>query len=225
MSKILERIVEITDSSEDEFSIEIILDYSGEEAYLKLDPIVDDISPDGINQEQLVNYYNEHNETPVDNSGTSIMLMWNDIEELCLELESEEENKKLCKESVEHSYNEGLLDDYDDKEIAVGIHIETDINGLKEISNNYHNTFDTPEGEYYCADEGEMESDLDDYLDNYIDECVLSEVPENFRDYFDTEKFKSDCEMDGWSHYLGIYDGCGYEVKVNNETYYICRTN
>ena len=62
-------------------------------------------------------------------------------------------------------------------------------------------------------------------LENYIEECILCNLPEPYRYYFDNEKWKGDAKFDGRGHSLSSYDGCEYEQEIDGETYYIYRTN
>lgn len=75
--------------------------------------------------------------------------------------------------------------------------------------------------EYLFGTDSEMDELWDEYLDNYIDECILPELPEAYRQYFDDEKWKSDASYDGRARSLASYDG-------NEESYgdyYFYRTN
>ena len=66
---------------------------------------------------------------------------------------------------------------------------------------------------------------LEIYKENYIEECILPEIPDNLQYYFNNEAWKRDAKMDGRGHSLATYDGAEYEETVNNTTYYIYRTN
>jgi len=71
-----------------------------------------------------------------------------------------------------------------------------------------------------CTD-SEADEEWDRDLDNYIDECVLPEIPESYRGYFDDEKFKRDCKYDGRGHSLSKWDGVERYQEVNGTTYYL----
>lgn len=58
-------------------------------------------------------------------------------------------------------------------------------------------------------------------LDNFIEECVLPEIPKAYRNYFDDEKYKQDCKCDGRGNSLARYDGHEREQEVNGTTYYL----
>ena len=67
-------------------------------------------------------------------------------------------------------------------------------------------------GEYAIGTDEECDDAWDKYLDNYIECCVLPELPESFRNYFDNELFKRDCQYDGRGHSLSPYDGNELEI-------------
>lgn len=79
--------------------------------------------------------------------------------------------------------------------------------------------------EYLVCTDSEADDEWDAYMDSYIDDCVLCELPENYKMYFDSEKFKKDCSYDGRGHSLASYDGNENEETFEGETYYIYRTN
>lgn len=79
--------------------------------------------------------------------------------------------------------------------------------------------------EWLVVTDSEADELWNEDLDHYIDDCILPEVPEHFRSYFDDEKWKSDARMDGRGHSLNRYDGNEYEEDVNDTTYYIYRQN
>jgi len=71
----------------------------------------------------------------------------------------------------------------------------------------------------------EAEEEWENNLDNYIEECVLPELPKQYRYYFDEDSFKRDCKYDGRGHSLASYDGRENEEIVENIYYYIYRIN
>lgn len=72
-----------------------------------------------------------------------------------------------------------------------------------------------------CTDD-EADEEAKRSLENYVDECVLHEIPESYRRYFDTEKFVDEAlSSDGRGHTLGRYDGEENEIEVGGVTYYI----
>jgi hypothetical protein len=75
--------------------------------------------------------------------------------------------------------------------------------------------------DYLAGDDGEMDEEWDNYLENYIDECL--EIPESVERYFDREKWKDDAKMDGRGHSLNSYNGGEEEAKINGTYYYAYR--
>lgn len=80
-------------------------------------------------------------------------------------------------------------------------------------------------GEYLVLTDEEADKRWDEDLDNYIDDCILPEVHETARKYFDRETWKSDAREDGRGHSLNRYDGAEWSETVNGTEYYIYRTN
>lgn len=97
---------------------------------------------------------------------------------------------------------------------------------IDEITEGYsENVFEAEGGEYIVCDNDEADLLWDESIESYIDDCVLNELPEQYRQYFDNEKFKHDCSFDGRGHTLASYDGHENKSKIDNETYYIYRVN
>jgi len=79
-------------------------------------------------------------------------------------------------------------------------------------------------------DDGEADEAWDEYLDNYIEECILRELPKQYRNYFDNDRWKEDARQDGRGNCLSGYNGNEYKETVNDEdgdlhTFYIYRQN
>ena len=78
--------------------------------------------------------------------------------------------------------------------------------------------FETPEGEYAVGTDDEADQSWDQYLDSYIDDCLMPEIKdETLRNYFDFEKWKRDARYDGRGHSLSSYDG--NEIQLGNDLY------
>lgn len=132
-----------------------------------------------------------------------------------------------------------LLNDYDEKVIALAQHLELDfeteeekeeaiqniIDELDSISNDYDNTYSYSNKEFLVLTDKEADEEEDRQLDNYLEECIYPELPEHLRGYFDDEAWKSDARIDGRGHNISTYDGAEYEEKVNDTYYYIYRMN
>lgn len=97
------------------------------------------------------------------------------------------------------------------------------------IQSSYDDSqFEYGSQEYLVCIDSEADEAWDAYMDAYIDDCVLCDLPENYREYFDSEKFKKDCLYDGRGHSLASYDGNENEIALHTEhsiiVYYIYRT-
>lgn len=78
---------------------------------------------------------------------------------------------------------------------------------------------------YLVVTDDEADKKWDEDLNNYLDECVLPDLPENMRHYFDEDAWKRDARVDGRAHSLNRYDGNELWEEVNGETYYVYRQN
>jgi hypothetical protein len=95
-------------------------------------------------------------------------------------------------------------------------------NDLQDIEIN--DTRATVQGtDYIAGDDEEMDQEHDQELENYLDECVLPEMPETARRYFDKEAWKNDAQADGRAHALNRYDGGEESAEVNGTEYYAYR--
>jgi len=84
---------------------------------------------------------------------------------------------------------------------------------------------DEDEGDYLVCTDDEADDRWEDSLQSYIDDCIMSEIPEYLQRYFDEEKWKQDARYDGRGHSLASYDGEEFEETIEGETFYIYRIN
>lgn len=73
---------------------------------------------------------------------------------------------------------------------------------------------------YRVYTDSEANDALDEALDLYCEEHILSQIPSYLHQYFDDEEWKSDNSSDR-GHYLGQSDGDEHEETINGNTYYI----
>ena len=73
---------------------------------------------------------------------------------------------------------------------------------------------------YRVYTDREANDALDQALDEYCEEHILSQVPSYLHQYFDVEEWKSDNSSDR-GHYLGQSDDDEHEETINSTTYYI----
>lgn len=138
--------------------------------------------------------------------------------------------EKYATQSLGEEATEALNDAfgaYAEKIVALALHLEIDFEEAQriEVSSYDDCVFEYGSEEYLVCTDSEADEKWDEYLDNYIEECVLPEIPEAYRNYFDEDAWKSDAENDGRGHSLNPYDGSEDEQKVNGTTYYIYRQN
>jgi len=77
--------------------------------------------------------------------------------------------------------------------------------------------------DYLFGTDAEMDKKWDEELENYLDECVLPELADNMKRYFDKDSWMDDAKMDSRGHSLNRYDGSEEEVKINNTYFFAYR--
>lgn len=82
-------------------------------------------------------------------------------------------------------------------------------------------TIEVNNGEYLVLTDSEANEAWEASQESYIDDCVLPEIPEAYRAYFDKEAYLKDLSIDGRGSNLASYDG---EENESGE-YYIYRIN
>lgn len=122
---------------------------------------------------------------------------------------------------------ESFFESFNEPEKAIAIAIMFDIS-LKDIDDLIEeptkgNIWKIEGFEYLFGTDDEMDDEWDEYLENYLDECVLSELSEIAKRYFDEEAWKSDAKTDGRGHSLNRYDGGELSITINDEIYYAYR--
>jgi len=100
---------------------------------------------------------------------------------------------------------------------------QCEIEGIKENGYEYSYGDET----YLVLTDDEADDEATKRVESYVDEYVLSEIPERYRFYFDEERFIDDClTQNGRGHTLASYDGTEHEITTaSGETYYIYRIN
>lgn len=108
-----------------------------------------------------------------------------------------------------------------DKIIAIMLMFNLPLENISDLITHERDNYWIIEGEdYLFGTDSEMDDEWDQDLDNYLDECVLSELPETVRIYFDKDAWKSNARMDGRGHSLNRWGGGDLEQKWNDEWYY-----
>jgi|FLOH01.1.fsa_nt_gi hypothetical protein len=116
------------------------------------------------------------------------------------------------------------LDDFSEPEKvqALAQHLKCHFSIVEESAYD-NNLFEAEGSDWLVVTDDEAETLWDQSLDNYLEECVLPDLPENMRNYFDDEAWKRDARMDGRGHSLNRYDGEEHFEVVDGETHYIYR--
>lgn len=76
------------------------------------------------------------------------------------------------------------------------------------------------DGSYTVLTDSEADSLVDDRLDEYINEAVISLIPDHLQQYFDSDAWKADDDRDRGS-WLNTQNGEEDEEVINSTTYYI----
>ena len=116
------------------------------------------------------------------------------------------------------------MQEQNDKIKALAKNLQVDYEDI-DISKYDENVFTYHKQEYLVVTDDEADELWEQELDNYIDEYILSELPEQYHFYFDSEKWKDDAKMDGRGHSLNRYDGNEDYETINDVDYYIYRQN
>ena len=96
-------------------------------------------------------------------------------------------------------------------------------NDLDDIIFERHERVTIQGIDYLAGTDSEMDEHWDESLENYIDECILHNFPEEFQCYFDREAWKSDAKYDGRANSLNFYDGNEIEYLYDGTYYYAYR--
>lgn len=111
---------------------------------------------------------------------------------------------------------------------ALALHLEVDPEEI-ELAEYSENVFQIGKGKcpssYLVVTDDEANQLWDEYLESYIDECILPEIPECYQPYFDSDKWIDAARTDGRAHSLNRYDGAeGFGIDPwENQEFYIYR--
>ena len=111
-------------------------------------------------------------------------------------------------------YENVILDDVNEDEEKILALMEHTADGYSECET--HLDLDR----YRVYTDEEANDALDEALDLYCEEYILSQIPSHLQQYFDIEEWKDDNSSDR-GHYLGQSDGDEHEETINGSTYYI----
>jgi hypothetical protein len=117
--------------------------------------------------------------------------------------------------------------EHEPKVLALAAHFKVSPDTISEcrFGNDLYECEDEP-GEYLVLTDEEADKAFHESVENYVEECILGEIPEAYRAYFDTEKYINDVRMgDGRGPTLAICDGAEEEERVDGTWYFIYRVN
>lgn len=148
---------------------------------------------------------------------------WKELLQLKIEIlvEDDEYRGETLLHEADNKYE--LLEDFDypDEVLALAQHLELKINDVDGIIHNENCRYNVLGTDYICGLDNDVDEIFEESIKNYIDDCVLPEIPKQYHRYFNEEDFIEDCYKDGRGHALNRYDDNEYEETVNGKTYYI----
>lgn len=96
---------------------------------------------------------------------------------------------------------------------ALALHLEVDVEDLNICSYDGQ-IVEHGNRTYIVVTDTEADDLWEQSLENYLDEIIYPELPENFRNYFNDEAWKADARYDGRGHSLSSYDGEENEITI-----------
>lgn len=148
---------------------------------------------------------------------------WKELLQLKIDITAEDLEYRgealLCEADNRYELLENF--DYPDEVLALAQHLElkiNDVDGITNTGNCRYNVFGT---DYICGLDNDVDEIFEESIKNYIDDCVLPEIPKLYHRYFNEEDFIADCKKDGRGHTLNRYDGCEDSEDVDGKIYYI----
>lgn len=186
----------------------------------------DTIKPRTESQTRLIEIWNEHHLNQMPEG------LQEEIDGLIELIEQEEESRKG--EPIQYNDDDNTLIEIieentmftgDDANLCAALvkMFDLTINDLDDVEIDSNNRVTVQGIEYLAGTDREMDEAWDEDLENYIDECILPDLPETARRYFDNEAWKRDARHDGRAHSLNRYDGSEEEADVNGTSYFAYR--
>lgn len=174
----------------------------------------DSISPWTEAQKKIIEDFRKHYHLKEIDQGIYDEL----TEQIIPELEEESKTDPLTDDDIG-----ALQENYTDREIAVALMLDLSESELVEdVKGNCDDTDITIQWtDYYFGTDEEMDDKWDEYLESYIDDCIIDKIPEQYQTYFDREWRKDDAKQDWRWHCLDSWNGWEESVKIADTRYYI----
>ena len=114
-----------------------------------------------------------------------------------------------------------LFEDFTDPAAAqaLAIMLELTVSEVQDITEDQNYTYCVQGIDYLCGTDDEMDEPWEESLKNYLDECVLPELPETAQQYFNEDAWIEDAKIDGRAHSLNHWNG----EELNHGDYYAYR--
>lgn len=113
------------------------------------------------------------------------------------------------------SYIAEARSQYDEPLLALADELGEDPANLTEERHTVYGltVYSIGRAEYAVGTDAEADEAWDQALDSYLDDCVLPDLPETARRYFDRDAWKSDARHDGRGHAIASYDSNELELS------------
>ena len=118
----------------------------------------------------------------------------------------------LAEKQIQHNFKK--LEKNEREQIIIEF-LNLDVEEWEHVTTCNYNEFliEYGKNQYLVVDDDEAENLWIEDLENYIEECVICEIPENYKQYFNNDKFIEDCKIDGRANSLNRYDGTEEEIN------------
>ncbi len=121
-------------------------------------------------------------------------------------------------------YCEVKQEESDPKIAALAEHLGESYGSITEEGRGTWYECEEQRGEWFVLTDEEADQAADERLNDYIEQCVLDEIPEQYRPYFDRAAWKKDVlDEGGRGPQLSSYDGEENDVTIDGVSYFIYR--
>lgn len=127
--------------------------------------------------------------------------------------------EKCAAEDLNFNDLAAKMQNWDVKQWAVFKYEDEDLNLVDEISELEIETDEISINgdDLLILTDSEADDREEEELDNFIEECILPELPDCYQNYFDCDAWKRDAHFDGRGHIIARYDGNENEERIEFE--------